>query len=125
MQVASSHTSVNSIASVAFTRLVELEESLRGVHARQRLVLRDSATLDARLRALLDCEGYDRKRQSTKVRELASNGMNRSSLLWNQFGSRSKVLKSSGIKVQSVHLIRTSSKPGFSKWNRYKLHAQR
>jgi hypothetical protein len=40
---------------------VELEESLRGVHARQRLVLRDSATLEARLRALLDCEGNERQ----------------------------------------------------------------
>jgi hypothetical protein len=34
-------------------------------------------------------------------------------------------LKSSGIKKQSVHHIRTSSKAGFSKWSRYKLHAQR
>ena len=61
MQGASSHAPIDSIASVAFSRLVELEESLRGVHARQRLVLRDTATLEARLRALLDCEGYDRK----------------------------------------------------------------
>ena len=79
MQLASSHASIDSIASVAFSRLVELEESLREVHARQRLVLRDTATLETRLRALLYCEGYDRKKQSSKVRELASSGMSKSS----------------------------------------------
>jgi predicted nucleotidyltransferase len=125
MLVASSNTSIDSITSVALSRLVYLEESLRGVHARQRKVLRESATLEVELRGLLDCDGFERKCQSTKMRELASLSMKKSCLLWNQFYSRSKVLKSSGLKAQSVQLIRNSSKPGFSKWSRYKLHAQR
>ena len=58
IQSTSSPASVTSIASYAFSRLVELEESLRGVHALfYRSVLRDTMTLEARLRALLDCKG--------------------------------------------------------------------
>jgi hypothetical protein len=63
MLVASSNTSIDSITSVALSRLVYLEESLRGVHARQRKVLRESATLEVELRGLLDCDGFERKCQ--------------------------------------------------------------
>ena len=45
--------------------------------------------------------------------------------MWNQFNSRSKDLKSTAIKAESVHHIRTSSQAGFCKWSRYKQHAQR
>ena len=72
LQVSSSHASFDSITSVALSRLVELEESLRGVHAQQRLVLRDTATLEARLRALHYCGDYERQCQSSKVWDSAS-----------------------------------------------------